>query len=331
MIKYSFVLRDYEKVLKDFSANFGINQTLENFLEIPDFLGKGYAFAKNISPDISFVVLNFHLHDDLCLSRQSGGNTGYHISFNKVDISHFFKVKLDDDSIYDTSNHRHTIHISNPSSAMEATYSKGSNIQSLAVFYSERIAKQHLPAEVLLLINNYIQRKIKNVNDMLLTIKHVHLLNDILKCEWNKTVCNISNYVKIFQLTELALKTFFISPEDRLRNYKPSDLKALQLIEQNITQPGLLSFPSISSLAKTACMSPSKLKAMFKSVYGYSLYAYYNKNRMLRARDLMKDLNLSIKEVGYEIGYSNLSQFTAAFKKEFGITPKEYQRQIVKS
>lgn len=330
MIKYSFVLRDYEQLLKDFSAYIHVRQDNENYLEMPHSIGKGYVYAKNISPDISFVVMNFHLHDDLCLSRLSGGNNGYNIFFNKVDISHFFEVKLDEDSLYDTSKHRHNIHISDPSGAMEATYSKGSKIQSLGVFYSERIAKQHLPAEVLSLLDNYIRRKIKNVNEMLLTIKHAHLLNDILKCEWNETVCNISNYVKIFQLTEITLKTFFISPEDRFRNYKPNDIRALQHIEQNITQPGLLSFPSISSLAKTACMSPSKLKAMFKSVYGYSLYAYYNKNRMLRARNLMKELNLSIKEVGYEIGYSNLSQFTAAFKKEFGVTPKEYQRQMIK-
>jgi AraC-like DNA-binding protein len=38
---------------------------------------------------------------------------------------------------------------------------------------------------------------------------------------------------------------------------------------------------------------------------------------------LLKTGNFSVKQVGMTIGFSNLSNFAKAFKKEFGILPKE--------
>jgi AraC-like DNA-binding protein len=41
------------------------------------------------------------------------------------------------------------------------------------------------------------------------------------------------------------------------------------------------------------------------------------------ARDLLLRGDYSVKEVGLQVGYSNLSNFAAAFKKEFKLLPSE--------
>ena len=53
------------------------------------------------------------------------------------------------------------------------------------------------------------------------------------------------------------------------------------------------------------------------------LYEYYNRNRLEKAKDLLQSGKYSVKEVGMDIGFSNLSNFAKAFKKEFGILPNE--------
>jgi len=56
------------------------------------------------------------------------------------------------------------------------------------------------------------------------------------------------------------------------------------------------------------------------------LYEYYNRHRLEKARGLLQSGEYSVKEVGLDIGFSNLSNFAKAFKKEFGILPNEMLR-----
>ena len=79
--------------------------------------------------------------------------------------------------------------------------------------------------------------------------------------------------------------------------------------------------PTITQLAKQAALSPSKLKKQFKDVFGLPIYEHFQKVRMTRARELLLEGGRSVKEVGMELGYSNLSNFSLAFRKVFDTLP----------
>ena len=70
-------------------------------------------------------------------------------------------------------------------------------------------------------------------------------------------------------------------------------------------------------------MSSTKLKTKFKQIYGMKLYEFYNRNRLEKAREMLQTGKYSVKQAGMDIGFSNLSNFAKAFKKEFGILPKD--------
>jgi AraC-like DNA-binding protein len=42
---------------------------------------------------------------------------------------------------------------------------------------------------------------------------------------------------------------------------------------------------------------------------------------MVRAKDMLISGKYTVKEVGYKLGYQNLSNFAKAFKKEYGVLP----------
>ena len=81
--------------------------------------------------------------------------------------------------------------------------------------------------------------------------------------------------------------------------------------------------PTIVDLAGYTNMSVSKLKSSFKRVYGSGIYEYYQRSRMHKARQMLVANGYTVKEVGMKLGYTNLSNFSLAFKKEFGILPSE--------
>lgn len=82
--------------------------------------------------------------------------------------------------------------------------------------------------------------------------------------------------------------------------------------------------PQLSSLAKMAGMSETKMKQSFKQVFGDSIYNYYQKARMEEAAFLLKQASYSVSEAGYQLGFSNLSHFSRLFQKHYGVNPKKY-------
>jgi len=82
--------------------------------------------------------------------------------------------------------------------------------------------------------------------------------------------------------------------------------------------------PVIKELAVYANMSPSKLKRLFKQIFGNSIFSYYQEFRMKEATRLLKEEKLSVSDVGYQLGFTNLSHFSRVFKEHIGMKPKQY-------
>ena len=57
-------------------------------------------------------------------------------------------------------------------------------------------------------------------------------------------------------------------------------------------------------------------------------YEYFQKQRMQKAMTLLKSGEHSIKDVGYTLGYANLSNFTLAFKKVYGVLPSVITKEF---
>lgn len=82
--------------------------------------------------------------------------------------------------------------------------------------------------------------------------------------------------------------------------------------------------PVIRELAQLAAMSETKLKQLFKQTFGTTIYTYFQQARMEEAAFLLKQGKHSVGEVGYELGFSNLSHFSRVFEKQYGLNPKRY-------
>ncbi len=83
--------------------------------------------------------------------------------------------------------------------------------------------------------------------------------------------------------------------------------------------------PALSDLARQAGLSETSLKRGFRQVYGTTVFGYLRSQRMARARALLASGEATVLEAAAQVGYSNPSNFAAAFRQEFGLNPKEFQ------
>ncbi len=114
----------------------------------------------------------------------------------------------------------------------------------------------------------------------------------------------------------------------RRENYQAKgtiDYKLIAKCESIISTNLSSNFIGIEALAQKLHVSPTKLKADFKSVYGTSILQYIIDKKMHLAMQLVLTTNMQIKYIANEVGYDNPSKFSAAFKKKHGKLPSEIQ------
>jgi AraC-like DNA-binding protein len=102
------------------------------------------------------------------------------------------------------------------------------------------------------------------------------------------------------------------------------DVNRLMLVRDTVLTD-LSEPPNLRSLAKFANMSETKMKLLFRQVFGDSIYNYYQTARMDHAAFLLRESGTSVSEVGYQLGFSNLSHFSRLFARHHGRSPKKYQ------
>jgi AraC family transcriptional regulator of arabinose operon len=101
----------------------------------------------------------------------------------------------------------------------------------------------------------------------------------------------------------------------------PADLaNAVTFLENNIY--GSL---SLKKVCNSLGSSQSTLNRLFKKYLGASPIEYFIAQKMLAAKEMLKNDKLSIKEIAETLGYSNQLYFSTEFKKRNGSSPREFR------
>jgi two-component system, response regulator YesN len=86
---------------------------------------------------------------------------------------------------------------------------------------------------------------------------------------------------------------------------------------------------SLDTLAQKVRLSPIYISKMFKEKQGMNYIDFLTECRMEKAKALMGDMEKSIKEITYEVGYHDPNYFSKVFKKVTHYSPKEYRKTLL--
>lgn len=104
----------------------------------------------------------------------------------------------------------------------------------------------------------------------------------------------------------------------------PIGQRDIARIEQvrTMLDEGFLDPPGITRLAREVGVNEAKLMHMFKQQVGETIFNYAQRLKMEHAKMLLETTEESITGIAFEVGYEYSSNFTTAFRRHFGITPK---------
>ncbi|AZI35081.1 hypothetical protein NT2_08_00530 [Caenibius tardaugens NBRC 16725] len=86
--------------------------------------------------------------------------------------------------------------------------------------------------------------------------------------------------------------------------------------------------PSLSELSELAGVSLRHLTRSFKESTGMTVYAYVEQVRFEKARALLADTDLLVKDIAYRLGFSCASSLSVAFRKLAGESPQDYRKRV---
>lgn len=99
--------------------------------------------------------------------------------------------------------------------------------------------------------------------------------------------------------------------------------KALNHIEQHLENE-----LSLESISKVAHYSPFHFHRIFKAFTNETLHQYIVRKRVEKASaDLLRKKAITISELSLQFGFTSNSSFTRAFKKYYGLNPRDFRRQ----
>lgn len=101
--------------------------------------------------------------------------------------------------------------------------------------------------------------------------------------------------------------------------------KAMLYIQENYSRD--ISLDDVSSQVN---ISPYYFSKIFKEETGENFIEYLTRVRIDKAKELLVDENVSVKEAGIQSGYSDPNYFSRIFKKQMDMTPSEYKARYGK-
>ena len=98
-------------------------------------------------------------------------------------------------------------------------------------------------------------------------------------------------------------------------------LQAMGYIGEHYSDPNI----TVAEIAQSIGISEGHLSHTFKKETDYTLLNYLTRYRIHKAMELLRDCRVKVYEVAQQVGYKDITYFSATFKKVVGISPSEYQ------
>lgn len=149
------------------------------------------------------------------------------------------------------------------------------------------------------------------------------VLEQIKNCPYTGKIKEVYLEGKYLELLALYFESIsFGQGAAGAQGITPGDIKKIKDVKEYL-KTVFETPPTLARISRVMGLNEFKLKRGFKEVFGMTVFDYIRHLRMEKGRKLLLDGGKNVTEVSYLVGYSNPSNFTRNFKKQFGINPKK--------
>ncbi len=251
--------------------------------------------------------MNFHTHDFLEINYILSGQCSNLFESGSVDMQEGDFILIHPDSM-------HSLFVDNTSRVYNFLVSKAfifdffskiKNCENTNFFeFIKRIKKENAPAYLLIKGSS---ETTKIATSMLGVEKHINK-SMYLECLLGQLLLTCAKNTDNAFLSEAT-----IEGKDVLKNIFTKMESEYQTV-------------SLDTIAKDFGYSKTYICVLFKKHYNSTFSAKLNEIKILHAKKLLIDTNMSIADISYKLGFESIEYFHRLFKKTCGETPNSYRK-----
>jgi AraC-like DNA-binding protein len=319
-MKFEFVSKRDFNPITELAKQIGCKSE-NNIIEFPENMGQGYIKMLDLDDGLKLVIHRHRLKEELIFLRNPSPhkNSLLTITFNTIDRP----VVVLKDTLNGKGINLSSIYITSSDIGLETYFASNKNIHSTIIIIHAGLLLHFLETHG----DNRLIKNLTSGNQSLwyesnMTPQIQNILIQINADNDSKPLNNLFFRIKIQELI-YQLFVEILDKENRPNHaLKSSDIEKIYLIRETIIS-SLNSAPLLYNLARTVGMSETKMKLLFRQIFGKSIYNYFQGARMDQAADLLK--HFSVAETGDQLGFNNMSYFSRLFEKHFHMKPKKFK------
>src|SRR5258708_1554658 len=271
-------------------------------------------------------IINCRMNQDWLICRKKIREEYYILRFHELTIPDTLEIRIGKERLKESNTTRSIAYLTNTLSDWAYLGAKGTIYKGIDVLFDAVWLAGYLGVgNIDDVLSTYLSLQVENVHTEPLDSEYRRLMQEVVEVDDNSPMrlAIIQNRIM------LLIERFFMRIYERKKNsyfdvpLSKADIDRMMQVQASLTRTIFAPSPTINQLSKMVSISESKLKKDFKLIYRLPVYEYFQKIRMQAAKDKLLSGVHSVKEVAMELGYSNLSNFTIAFKKEFGLLPSK--------
>lgn len=323
-IKHDYDYTNFQDWLDAFSLKLDTSFK-NNYIEFPEYFGKGYIQVGQIADGLSYRMVNYVLNRDFEICFNATTNFNIQIHFFKYNSNSPIVLQLGDSlTVHEESTFKMSS-INSSKVPLKRKLKKGTFVRGVSLQLSDSWLIKNLKYST---PKNY--NKLVNASHLIcvLTAKQEKILDNLIEKSNDSSFPYLFVSSRLLRLLESFLENMLTPNSLNELTLSTGDVEHILKIEAILIEKYKETFPKISKLARIANMSETKLKKSFKKAFGMGLFEYYQKNKMHKAKQILNSGIYSISEIGTMLGYANLSNFSSAFKKEFSVLPRQFHEEI---
>lgn len=302
-----------------------------NELIYPEAIASGGSKFFVINDYISFQIAQYTAKEKMIFKRRASSGNHVVVTFHDFCFSRCTEHEAHCNDIILTNNKIGSIQCKNTRLAETVVIEPGLEVRVILVMlkedWVENVLRDTCSKEK---FYKYLVHQNANLRKEYLSVEQQKLFCEILDKPASKILENLYCESRVLNLLESFLSEV-LQKEEAAENYifcSDDDIKMMQLAEKSISDNIMEPFMGVDKLSRLCCMSRTKFINLFQKLYGVSSFEYYQKKRLSIAYNMLKTGKYSVKDAAQELGYSAITNFTQAFKKDFGFLPSDLLDEV---
>jgi AraC-like DNA-binding protein len=299
-------------------------QQKDDFLIVTPPAGTGVFKSISLFDELQVLLVDATFSDALVTIRERSDKRYFILHFDDVLITGTVTAKVDDE-ILQKSNTRHAVaRLTSNLFVNTEELPPHMHIKSIKILFNEKWLKKYMGMETDAdVLKSYLSLKTESFDIEQLDGEYLALMDQL----WNAPKNDPMQDMFLQNRVTLLIERFFTRLYRKMNLLQGKFDLSSAVIQSMVKVENLLISdfskipPTIEEFSRMFSMSSTRLKKNFKSIYGDSIYSYYQKQRLQKANELLLSGEYNIKQVAEAIGYNNVSNFTLAYKKLFHKVP----------